>query len=77
MGESVFWGVWLDKGGEHGEPRWYEHHRGGPALHTEEHARALADTLNRGGTSGVCEARRVPMNDDTSGVEPSWRDDCC
>ncbi len=61
-GNAGPWGVWLDKNGEHGEPRWFEHHRGGPNPYTEEHARALADTLNRGRLSGVCEARPIPTD---------------
>jgi hypothetical protein len=61
-GESGPWGVWLDKDGVRGEPHWFEHHRGGPNPYTEDHARALADTLNRGGLSGMCEARPIPAD---------------
>lgn len=60
MGERVHWGVWMDKEGDHGEPRWFEDHRGYPKSHEEEHARAMADTLNRGGMTGICEARPLP-----------------
>jgi hypothetical protein len=53
--EDNVWGVWLDRDGE--DPRWFEDHRGGARHFTREHAEAMADTLNRGLTSGVCEAR--------------------
>jgi hypothetical protein len=43
-GEAGPWGVWLDKDGEHGDPRWYEAKGGEPRPFTEDHARAMADT---------------------------------
>jgi len=61
-GEDGPWGVWLDKDGRYGEPHWFQHHRGGPRPHTKEYAQALADTLNRDGLSGVCEARAIPAD---------------
>lgn len=56
-GEAGPWGVWLDMDGLDEPRRWYQHRRGGPMPFTEEHARALADTLNRSATNGRCEAR--------------------
>jgi hypothetical protein len=55
--ETEVWGVMLDVDGD--DRRWFESHRGGARHFTKEHAQAMADTLNRGGMSGVCEARKL------------------
>jgi hypothetical protein len=55
------WGLWLDADGTEGiGPRWWYHHKGEPQSFSEDHARAMADTLNRGAMSGRCEARKLP-----------------
>jgi hypothetical protein len=63
-GESGPWGVWITKDGE---GRWYEHHCGGANPYEEDHARALADTLNRAGTIGKCEARPLVWSQSKNG----------
>jgi hypothetical protein len=60
MSDSTWWAVLVDRECEHGDCRWYEDHHGGPKRFGKDHARAMADTLNRGGMSGVCEARPYP-----------------
>lgn len=56
-GEDGPWGVMVDVGGE--DEHWYSW-RGYQRPMVKDHACALADTLNRGATSGRCEARAIP-----------------
>lgn len=59
-GEAGPWGVWMTIGAE---SRWFRHHRGGAMPWTEAEAHAVADTLNRSGSSSTAEARPLVWSD--------------